>query len=350
MVKTSVVISGIMMWKKVSIIMVNYNGATYVGKKDLEEAIESFLKTDYPNFEFIFVDNGSKDESINIAREVFNKYPNIRTKIIVNDKNLGFAGGSNIGIKYAEGEYICLVNNDDKALNPNWLSELVKVLESDNTIGAVFGKKLKWDNPDEVDARGMTINPAGIAQKTDLEDKISECLIWQTPVLFRKELIEKIGGKFFDDDYVILNDDTDSSLRIWLAGYRIIYVPTSIVLHKRSATMKKLPVEFVAFHGRKNTIQTLIKNYEVKNLIRWLPVTLGIYSGAIIYYIIIRRWDQARATIRAILWNIINIRRILQKRKVVQKYVRKVSDEKIFRLMKPFKLFNILKGEKIWPR
>jgi len=335
--------------KKVSIIMVNYNGATYVGKKDLKEAIESFLKTDYSNFEFIFVDNRSQDESVNIAKKVFKKYPHVKTKIIVNEKNLGFAGGCNIGIKHAEGEYICLVNNDDKALDSNWLTELMKVLESDDTIGAVFGKKLKWNNPSEVDARGLTMNPAGLMQQTDLEDKINECLVWQTPVLFRKRLVKEIGG-FFDNDYVILNDDTDSSIRIWLVGYKIIYVPTSIVLHKRSATMKNLPVEFVAFHGRKNTIQTLIKNYETLNFIKWLPVTLSIYGCAIVYYLIIKRWDQVKATIKAILWNITNLRKIMQKRKIIQRNVRKVSDNIIFRHMKPFKPLEILRGGKIWPR
>lgn len=334
---------------KVSIIMVNYNGATYLGENNLKESVESFLRTDYPNFEFIFVDNGSYDNSLKIVQKIFKLYPQKDTKIIINKENLGFAGGCNVGIKHAKGKYICLVNNDDKALNREWLKALVKVLESDSKIGAVFGKKLKWDNPKEVDARGLTMNPAGFIHKTNLEDKISECLIWQTPVLFKREIIKKING-FFDDDYIILNDDTDSSLRIWLAGYKIIYVPTSIVLHKRSATMKNLPVEFVTFHGRKNTIQTIIKNYSFSNLIKWLPITLMVYSIAIIYYLAIERVDQAKATLKAILWNFINFRKIMVKRKIVQKNVRVISDEKIFNLMKPFSFSEILKGEKIWPK
>ena len=57
--------------KLISLIMVNYNGVNYIGKKDLIQAINSFLKTDYPNFEFIFVDNGSQDDSIKIVRKNF---------------------------------------------------------------------------------------------------------------------------------------------------------------------------------------------------------------------------------------------------------------------------------------
>jgi len=337
--------------KKVSIIMVNYNGIICVGKEELKECVESFLRTDYEDFEFIFVDNASSDGSVEYVKEIFRKYPKVRTKIIVNDRNLGFAGGCNVGISHAKGDYICLVNNDDKALNADWLKELIRVIESDESIGAVFGKKMKWDNPSEVDARGMTINPAGfVVGPPDVGDRLSQCLIWQTPVLFRKKLIKELGGKFFDDDYIILHDDTDSSLRIWLAGYKIIYVPTSIVLHKRSATMKKLPVEFVAFHGRKNIIQTLIKCYTLKRLIKWLPVTLAVYLLLIFYYLNIRRIDQAKATIKAVMWIVLNIKELVRKRMYVQRRVKKVSDEVILRLMKSFSFTELLKQKKTWPR
>lgn len=338
--------------KKVSIIMVNHNGAKYIGKSDLQDIVESFLQTDYPNFEFIFVDSGSIDESISLVKEVFCRFPAIPTKIVASKKNVGFAGGCNIGISVSEGEYICLVNNDDKPVDASWLKKLIKALESDKTIGAVFSKKLKWDNPSVVDARGMTINPAGfVAESTNLSDeRISPCLIWQTPVLFRKDLISKIGGKFFDNDYVILHDDTDSSLRIWLVGYKILYVPSSVVLHKRSATMKKLPVEFVVFHGRKNIIQTLIKNYQLKNLLKWLPILLLVYLSATLYYIIINRLDQAKGTFRAILWNILNIRKLIRKRIYTQRYIRKELDDVILKLMRPFRLSELIGSKKTWPR
>ena len=330
--------------------MVNYNGIKCVGEKDLISAVKSFLETDYPSFEFIFVDNNSDDGSVDLVKTIFQKYPQVQSKIIKNSKNIGFAGGCNKGIIESGGDYICLVNNDDMAMNRNWLRELVKIIESSENIGAVFAKKMKWNNPLDVDARGMTINPAGIPCKSNIEDKITPRLIWQTPVLFRKNLIEKIGGKFFDDDYIILHDDTDSSLRIWLAGYKILYVPNSTVLHKRSATMKSLPVEFVCFHGRKNIIQTIIKNYQFKNLVKWLPITLSIYLIAIPYYLLINRPDQARATTKALGWIVKNLRTILKKRKYVQEQIRKVSDDIIFSLMAPFNLFEVLRGEKVWPK
>ena len=114
--------------------------------------------------------------------------------------------------------------------------------------------------------------------------------------------------------------------------------------------MKKLPVEFVCFHGRKNTIQTLVKNYSLRNLIKWLPVTLGVYLASVLYYLSIKRLDQAKATIKAILYVILNFGKIWKKRTYVQKNVRKVPDKIIFKMMQPFKLTEIVEGEKIWPR
>jgi len=336
--------------KKVSIIMVNYNGVRFLGENNLVSVVKSFLETNYSDFEFIFVDNDSDDGSFEIISNLLNSYHQIKSKIIKNNLNLGFAGGCNVGIKYSEGDYICLVNNDDKVYDKNWLKELLKILEKDAKIGAVFAKKIKWDNPSEVDARGMFINPAGIVCNRIVEDKERFCLIWQTPVVFRRNLIEKIGDTFFDDSYVILHDDTDSSLKIWLAGYKIVYVPTVNVLHKRSATMKQLEVEFVAFHGRKNIIQTIIKNYETINVIKWLPVTLTIYVVSIFYYLAIKRIDQAKATLRALYWVIKNLGIILKKRKLIQEKVRKVPDKVYFKLMCPFSFHYLIKREKLWPR
>lgn len=334
---------------KISIIMVNYNGVRYLSEKVLKDSIGSFLSVDYPNFEFIFLDNGSNDESVRVANEVFREYPNVVCKIVQINENLGFAGGCQEGMKYVTGEYIVLVNTDDKALNGNWLMELLKVIRSDKAIGATFAKKLRWDRPKCIDAMGLTMNIAGLitqigeGKRDEKEnDYVHECLIWQTPVMIRKGILERIGG-LFDDDYVILNDDVDCSLRIWLAGYKVMLVPTAVVIHKRSATMKHLPAEFVRFHGRKNTIQTLIKNYELNNLIKWLPVLLTIYIIASFYYVLIGRADESKATVKAILWNFTNIKKILRKRTHIQRYVRRVSDRRIMKYMRRFSIEELLR-------
>jgi GT2 family glycosyltransferase len=83
---------------KISIIILNWNGEKYI-----KECLESVLKTEYPNFEVIVVDNASTDRS----KEIIKRYPQV--KLIENKKNLGFCEGNNIGIRCAIGDIIILL-------------------------------------------------------------------------------------------------------------------------------------------------------------------------------------------------------------------------------------------------
>lgn len=89
----------------VSIIILNYNGKDYI-----EQCISSVLKTNYPNFEVILVDNASTDNSIELIEESFKN--DLRLKIFRNSANLGFATGNNIGFENATGSYVAFLNND----------------------------------------------------------------------------------------------------------------------------------------------------------------------------------------------------------------------------------------------
>jgi len=82
----------------VSVIILNYNGLKNF-RDILEECIRSVLNTDYPNFEVLFVDNASTDESVDFIKKKFGG--DTRLRIIQNERNLGFAEGNNIGIKNA---------------------------------------------------------------------------------------------------------------------------------------------------------------------------------------------------------------------------------------------------------
>lgn len=107
--------------KKVSIITVNYNGAT-----DTCEMIESLKQHENYPYELIVVDNGSAN--LNEYSLLKDKYPDV--KVIRNDKNIGFAGGNNIGIQYATGDYLFFLNNDTIITSPI-LEILVKRLDND---------------------------------------------------------------------------------------------------------------------------------------------------------------------------------------------------------------------------
>jgi GT2 family glycosyltransferase len=101
--------------------------------------LTSLLAQDYEDYELIFVDNGSSDDSVNYVN---NNFPSV--KLVSLTDNLGFAEGINVGVELADGAYLCLINNDMRA-DRRWLSELVRCAEQSDTIGAVGGKILFWE-------------------------------------------------------------------------------------------------------------------------------------------------------------------------------------------------------------
>ncbi len=132
----------------VSIVILNFNG-----KKFLNQCLDSVLQSDYRNFEVILVDNASTDGSIELVQKNFHQHSNLR--IVTNGTNLGFAEGNNIGARAATGKYVVFLNNDTE-VDPEWLQELLIVVESDKTVGAAQSKLLLLAR-----ARAKTIDSAG---------------------------------------------------------------------------------------------------------------------------------------------------------------------------------------------
>ena len=120
-------------WPLASIVILNYNGAKFI-----DQCLKSVLNTYYPNFEVIFVDNASTDDSVKIAKSFST---DSRLKIIVNSSNVRFAEGNNIGAMHAKCEIIVFLNPDTE-VDPNWLKELIKVMTSSQLIGAAQSKLL----------------------------------------------------------------------------------------------------------------------------------------------------------------------------------------------------------------
>jgi GT2 family glycosyltransferase len=122
----------------VSIIIVNYNGKRY-----LNNFLNSALLQNYPSdrYEVLVVDNGSTDGSVTFIEKNF---PN--TRVIRSEKNLGFGGGNNLGIRYAKGDLLLLVNNDT-TLNKDTLTSLVSVFnEEEGKVGAIAAKLVLIDS------------------------------------------------------------------------------------------------------------------------------------------------------------------------------------------------------------
>lgn len=118
-------------WPKVAIIVLNWNGW-----RDTIECLESLQRITYPNYQIIVVDNGSTDDSVERIKE---KFPHLT--LIEMGRNLGYAGGNNLGIKFAlewDPGYICILNND-VVVESQFLEPIIIAMESNSRIGITGG-------------------------------------------------------------------------------------------------------------------------------------------------------------------------------------------------------------------
>jgi len=273
---------------RISIIILNWNGW-----RDTIECLESLYRITYPNYDVIVVDNGSKDDSIQKIKEYasgkikanskFFKFnpnnkpikvfeidedeakqgkfdrplyekldPDRRMILIKNKDNYGFAGGNNIGMKFAlsvlNPDYVLLLNNDT-VVDRHFLDELVKVAESDKKIGIV-GPKVYYYN---YNGRSDVIVFTGVNlllwkggekcygfRKIDNGqwDMLMEVdKIEGSCMLIKKEVLQNVG--FFDDSFFAYWEETDLCFRSKKAGYKLVYVPSAKVWHKVDESLSK---------------------------------------------------------------------------------------------------------------
>ena len=233
---------------KVSIIIVNYNG-----KELLQKCLDSLLKVNYDNFEIILVDNNSTDGTVEFITK---NYPSLI--IIKLDSNKGFAEPNNVAAKISKGKYLLFLNNDT-VVTPNFISEMVKVMETDKKIAVCQSLLLKPDG--SVDSSGDFIDHLGVVYNSKTKiDEIKEISSARGAcMLIRKKIFDKLGG--FDEKFFFSFEDVDLGWRSWILGYKVVIVPNSIVYHSAGKTSSKLKSE-VAFHGLKNQLSMKITNFE----------------------------------------------------------------------------------------
>src|SRR5690606_26202720 len=220
--------------------------------------------------------------------------------------NLGFAGGNNVGIRYAfargDVDYVWLLNNDT-AIAPDALARMVAVAEGDTAEGMVGSKLLYCDQPDRVQAIGgghlagwKALATHIGADERDAEGRWGEPLemdvIIGASLLVRRGVIEQIGE--MDEGYFIYSEELDWCWSARKAGWKLVYAPGSVVWHKVSRTMgQRSPLQ--DYHSTRGTLR-----FARKDLRRRMPVTLAYGLYRMLLPKIVRGQPQrARAVLRA---------------------------------------------------
>ena len=310
------------MSKKVSVILVNYNGMPH-----LDVCISSILKQSYKNFEVIFVDNNSSDGSLEYAQ---NKFPNLI--FVVNDKNLGYAGGINSGLSHATGDYIAPLNIDTE-VTPNWLGAMVSFLDENPQAGAVTPKVLLFNDRTKINALGLNIHITGLGFCRGLGRKDDHSIIPENvpgvsgcSYLIKREILEEMGGA--PQECFMGNDDVIVSWLVNLMGYKIYCVPEAVVYHKYKLRMN--PEKLYSLE--KNRQALLLYSLKTSTLVACFPVFATV-EALIIGYSMLRGKAYLKAKFGA-LRAVGKDRKYIREKKVQIQKIRRISDFQLFKNLK----------------
>lgn len=294
----------------VSIILVAHNGMDHIQK-----CLDSVIRQAYENIEIILVDNASTDGTADFVKE---HYPQVRQ--IRNKKNLAYGPGNDVGVSIAEGDLLLFLNHDT-LVTDDFLLELIRAMEGDPEIAVAQSLIMMTTDPEIIDSAGAFLTWTGMwfhpgrgepiayngTEPVDVLGAAGAC------VLVRMAIYKKLQG--FDPDFRIYFDDADFSWRARLIGNRVVMVPKSVIYHWGGATTQKMPSAFTVFHSFKNRFCSLIKLLSLRDLIWVLPVHLTICLAASAAYALSLKPANAYAILRALWWNLTNVRRTLNKRK-----------------------------------
>jgi len=254
---------------KIDIIILNWNGL-----QDTLECLRSVRQSTYENFRVTVVDNGSTDNSVEIIQL---RFPEVI--VIQNRKNLGFAEGNNVGIRYAfnhGADYVMILNNDT-VVAPNILSAFLDVAENYSSAGILGAKILFYTEPERVwFAGGKWVSKEGecIHLGWGEEDDGSsfeavtevEC-VSGCAMLVKKSVVKDVG--LFAPEFYLTFEDTDWCFRVRRQGYQCLYAPKARVWHKVSATF-----------GGKTPIYTY---YFERNRLLWAQRNLSVFQRLWVY-------------------------------------------------------------------
>jgi GT2 family glycosyltransferase/tRNA A-37 threonylcarbamoyl transferase component Bud32 len=284
----------------VSVIVVNFNGG------DITPAC---LQSIPPGVETIVVDNGSKDGSADAIAE---KFPSVR--LLRYGVNLGFARAVNQGVARSTGRYICLLNNDAR-LSPDTLSALAAVLDARPDVGITAPQLLHEDGRKQnsfdnfpslataflnksflrlIAPERFPSKKQEFAEPREVESVIGACM------MIRRELIERIGP--LDEAYFLFLEETDWCLRARRAGSKVVFVPSSTVVHLQGKTRDKARIRgrieytrsyFTYFRkNRRASSLPLRLLFPLKNAIELVFQTLGLFLPNVR-----RRWIETAAVL-----------------------------------------------------
>lgn len=306
---------------KVSLVICHHKGRL------IDKAIDSLMKSKGVELQIIVI---TSDET----------YQDFRVRVVL--QNGGPAHKRNIGFRFAEHNLIAFFD-DDVEVRPWAVYEMAKVLERDSHVGMVFGKLLNMEFPDRFDEAGSFLTTSGFlfaraesGTKDIGQFDQTECILAgkSASCMIRRKVFSEIG--MFDASYEILAEETDLAWRVWLYGYQVLYVPSSVTLHAFNTKFK--PADFytpvrVYFNGSRNYLAMLLTNLGNYELIVPVITQFVVWFSAACLFFLTGKREASVNVFRGLGWVITHMPQILSKRKIVQR-ARKVTDKQLMPIIR----------------
>jgi len=283
------------------------------------------------NYDVYVIDNGSRDGSVEFVR---GEFPWVR--VIAFDRNYGFAEAYDRAIKMLEYDFVALLNND-VAVDCEWLEKLLEEILKDQSIAACGSKILLYGDRSRLNHAGGRFTLIGAGYDLGLYEKDSEgydrggyvgC-VCGAAMIVRRDAFTSIGG--FDRDFFAYFEDVDFCWRAWLYGFKVVYVPSSRVYHKFGGSWGSVYGGYRVYLGERNRLLTIFKNFEAARLLRAMVLSIPYVSVRFVGALRRRRVDNVSALLKAYLWLLLNLRKVLVKRYVVQSR-REISNKSLEQL------------------
>ncbi|TEU12046.1 MAG: glycosyltransferase family 2 protein, partial [Anaerolineales bacterium] len=282
----------------VLVIVLNWNGLV-----DTLECLESLACLDYPDYKVVIVDNGSMDGSVKAIREHF---PDVT--LIENEENLGYAGGNNVGLRYAmaQGADYALLLNNDTVVDPAFLRILVDAAEADPTVGIVGPTIYYHERPDVIWSAGGAIDwRRGSTRMVGLDEQdegqFGQVLrtvdfVTGCAMLVRRAVLEQ--AELLDERFFAYYEETEWCVRASRAGFKIVHVPLACIWHKISP-IAQADSPLVHYYMTRNRL--LFLKATGAGLGAWLHTLIAEYLRTLISWSVRPRWRGKRAQRRAML-------------------------------------------------
>jgi GT2 family glycosyltransferase len=289
-----------------SIITVNYNGLTMT--VDLLKSIDN---QSYKNIEIFVVDNASKEDPSVFFQK---NYPNV--KFIRSEKNLGFAGGNNLAVKEAKGDFLFFINNDAE-ITEGCLQKLVSLFKEKPKLGIVsplllYFNESKGQDKDLIQYAGTTRVDSVTARNITLGEKewdngqyniASETAYAHgAAMMLKKEVIDNAGVMF--EEFFLYYEELDWCERIRKAGYEIYVEPRARVYHKESASVGPMST-LKTYYLNRNRIYFMRRNFGGINLLLFYLFLIFITIPKNVLMFLLRgQLEHAKVFMKAVWWNV----------------------------------------------